>query len=111
MGVDTLDIADRINRLREAAGMTANQLAKAAGVGQASLSDILNRKNKPSLDTLERLCSVFGITLSEFFAEDHHDEMPPEVRRLCDKVNRLSPEQREAILRLIEAFTPTRKES
>lgn len=83
--------------------MSANQLAKAAGIGQASLSDVLNRKNKPSFDTLERLCAALGVTLAEFFADDV-DETPLDLLRLIQSAKRLTPEQREAVTRMIETM-------
>lgn len=58
---------------------------------------------KPTVDVLARLCSALGMTLADFFSEEPSDE-PLNVRRLCQEARRLSPEQVDAMLRLIETI-------
>lgn len=100
-----MDVVDRIEQLREKAGLSVNQLAKRAGVGQASLSQVVNRKNKPSLDTLERLCDVFGITLAEFFSESPDQATMLRWQERIQRIEHLPPEKREALIQFIDVFT------
>jgi len=100
-----MDVVERIEQLREQAGLSVNQLAKRAGVGQASLSQVMNRKNKPSLDTLERLCDVFGITLAEFFAESPEQATMLRWQERIQRIERLPSEKRDALIRFIDVFS------
>ncbi|MCH5239363.1 MAG: helix-turn-helix transcriptional regulator [Muribaculaceae bacterium] len=49
--------------------MTLNQLAEKIGIQQPSMSGIVNGKIKPSLDTLEKIASTFGVSIGELFDE------------------------------------------
>lgn len=48
-------------------GWSYYQLAKSAGLPYSTLSTLLNSTNLPSLTTLEKICSGFGISLADFF--------------------------------------------
>ena len=43
------------------------QLAKSSGLSYSTISTLLNNNNLPSLTTLEKICSGFGISLADFF--------------------------------------------
>jgi len=58
----------------------------------------------PSITTLEAICNGFGITLSQFFAEDKMVELTPELKNLFDKWISLTPEQKDAVYRMVDAF-------
>lgn len=63
-------IIDRIEELCAAHKMSRYALSQKSGISQASISTLLNRKSVPTVHTLEKICSAFGITLSQFFAVD-----------------------------------------
>jgi transcriptional regulator with XRE-family HTH domain len=46
------------------------RLAKESEVPPSTLNNLFNRNHTPTLSTLERICEGFGITLSQFFADD-----------------------------------------
>lgn len=48
-------------------GWSYYQLAKSAGLPYSTLSTLLNGDNLPSLTTLEKICTGFGISLADFF--------------------------------------------
>lgn len=58
----------------------------------------------PSIATLEAICSGFGITLSQFFADGDMVELTPELKELFLKWVNLTPEQKAAIYGMIAAF-------
>lgn len=60
----------RIRALCGARGWTVYRLAKQSGIPYSTLSTMLNQENMPSIPTLEKLCGGFGISLSQFFADD-----------------------------------------
>lgn len=60
-------INKRISQLCKIRGMSYYRLAKDSKLSESVLSSIRREKNLPSLDTLEKICNAFNITMSEFF--------------------------------------------
>lgn len=92
----------KIKILMEARGWTAYRLANEAGLTESTIQNLFRRNGIPTLPTLEAVCSAFGITLAQFFAEDDMIEYTPELKRLIEAWTPLTPEQKEAHLRLME---------
>lgn len=65
-----MDVLSRIKTLMEARGWTAYRLASEAGLTESTIQNLFRRNGIPTLPTLEAVCSAFGITLSQFFADD-----------------------------------------
>lgn len=62
----------------EARGWTAYRLASEAGLTESTIQKLFRRNGIPTLPTLEAVCSAFGITLSQFFADDDMVECTPD---------------------------------
>lgn len=57
----------------------------------------------PTLASLDKLCTAFGITLSQLFAEDEAAvELTPSQQELLNRWSRLSEEQQNVIFDLLE---------
>ena len=65
-----MDVVQRIRDLCTAYSWTYYRLAKESGVTYSTLNAMINKGTIPSVPTLEKLCDGFGISLSQFFAED-----------------------------------------
>jgi transcriptional regulator with XRE-family HTH domain len=63
-----LAVGARLRAVRESAGMTQRQLARKAGVTNATVSLIEQEAHAPSLASLHRLLSAIPITIADFFA-------------------------------------------
>jgi len=64
---------------------------------------MFNRNNDPSISTLEDICSAFGITLSQFFAnEGELVALDSEQIEMLEKWSALAPEQKDALLKLLK---------
>ncbi len=61
-------IGNELRNAREAAGLTQEQLAKAAGLHRTYVSQLERNRKSPTLDVLFRLCRAIGIAPSEFIA-------------------------------------------
>lgn len=59
------DLADRLLVLREARGLTQQELADAARIDRKTVNRIENERFSPSIDTLLRLCGVLNTTPSK----------------------------------------------
>ena len=86
-------------------GLNERELSQRSGVPKTTINSMFHRKHNPSINTLESLCEGLGITLSEFFYEGDSDcPLTQEQRELLDKWSCLSPEQKQAFLRLIDSL-------
>ena len=65
-----MDVVQRIRDLCAAYSWTYYRLAKESGVTYSTLNAMMKNGTIPSIPTLEKLCDGFGISLSQFFAED-----------------------------------------
>lgn len=72
-------IGDRLRGLRQQQGLTLRQLASAAGLSPALLSQIENGATDPSLATLRKLAKVFDASIATLFTEP--DAPPVHVSR------------------------------
>jgi len=61
-------VGARLKAVREAAGLSQRELAKRAGVTNATVSTIEQEAHSPSLASLHRLLAAIPISLAEFFA-------------------------------------------
>lgn len=96
-----MDILERIDELRRERGWSVNYLAMEAMLTQSTLNNLYHRKAEPKLSTLRAVCSAFGMTLAEFFAEDETNKPDSELLR---RVNALNEKQKEALLELLRSF-------
>ncbi len=100
-----MDVLARLRELQNEYGWSDYYIAKKAGLSQTTVSNAYKRNNVPNVYTLDAICKAFGLTLSQFFAENEMVEMTPEMRRLFDGFKKLSPAKRAALLHLLETFT------
>ncbi len=95
------DILAEIVRLRMACGWTEYQLAEYSDLPQSTISSWYRKNVIPSVASLDKICTAFGITLSQLFAEEEI-EMTPRLKELIDTWKTLSLEQQEAVLTLLK---------
>ena len=99
-----MDTHERLRKLLAERGWTEYRLAKEAKLSESTIMNIFRRNATPSIPTLEAICNGFGITLSQFFAENEMVELNPELKSLFDGWVFLLPHQKAAVLNVIEAF-------
>ena len=99
-----MDTHSRLRQLMTERGWTAYRLAKESGLSESTLANIFKRNTVPSISTLESVCSAFGISLAQFFAESEMVELTPELKELFDNWVSLTPEQKQAALQMIRAM-------
>ncbi|MFZ5642509.1 MAG: helix-turn-helix domain-containing protein [Bacillota bacterium] len=93
-----INIGSRIRELRKEQGISAKEIAVSLGVTPSFISGIEKGTTKCSLDNLDKICVVLGVSLAEFFSEES-DHFSPEINRVIEKVKRLSTRQ----LKILEA--------
>lgn len=68
-----LDVGQRLRQVRKARNLSQRELATRAGVTNGMISMIENNTTSPSIGSLKKVLSVFGMSLAEFFSEDAGD--------------------------------------
>ena len=100
-----MDTHERLRRLLKERGWTEYRLSKNSGLSESTIANIFKRNTVPSIATLEAICNGFGITLSQFFADGEMVEMTPDLKALFESWTVLTPEQKDAALRMLRAMS------
>ena len=99
-----MNTVERLKQLLKERNWTEYRLAKEGGLSMSTLQNIYKRNTIPTIDTLERICTALGITLSQFFDEGETIDLSPELKRLFDGWVNLTLEQKQAVQTMIDAF-------
>ena len=102
-----MNILDKIDALRKERGWSVNNLAMEAMLTQSTLNNLYTRKTEPKLSTLRAICSAFGISLAEFFAEEekeNNEKRSDMKQELAAKIAELSDAQLKALLALVRTM-------
>ncbi len=99
-----MDAQKKLQQLLDSKGWTAYRLAKKCNLSESTLANIFRRNTMPSISTLEAICQGLGISLAQFFSENDMVELTPELKELFDGWALLSPEQKKAVLKIIELY-------
>jgi len=101
-----MDTNGRLRQLLNDIGWSEYKLAKRSGLSESTIANIYRRNTVPSITTLEAICKGFGITLSQFFAENEMIELTPELKELINSWMSLTIKQKEAVLCVIQVMNP-----
>lgn len=104
-----MDIHARLQQLLKERGWTEYRLSKECGLAQSTIGNIFRRNTLPSVATLETVCSGFGISMSQFFAESDMIELTPDLKQLFEYWVALTPDQKTAILQLLRTMNDSQK--
>lgn len=97
-----MDINAHLKQMIQQRGWSEYRLAKECGLSESTIANIFRRNCTPSFSTLEIICKAFGISLSQFFAEDNIVALTSEEKALIDKWAMLTPEQKGIFLQVLE---------
>ncbi|MBC8560089.1 helix-turn-helix domain-containing protein [Fumia xinanensis] len=108
----TKKTADRIRYFRKLLGMSQEQLAFAAGMNPAFLGHIEQGLKCPTIDTLQKICSALGISLSQLLDFDRgKGDVNAEARmRINRAVRRLDAEDANRVATIVEEIVRMKKE-
>ena len=105
------EIGRKLQKAREEAGLSQEELARKLGCTQASLSNYELGKRRLYLADLQRIGQILGKPVT-YFLEDAEEEMPvredvkslmkdPYIREVLSAVRDLKPAQRKSVLDFI----------
>ena len=90
---------NRINLILIERNLSASSLATMAGLGSSTLSNLLKRNNVPSFNTLEKICAVLGVRMSDFIREieDNNPEIFIDARLGIQRYDPLMQRKKQII--------------
>lgn len=69
-----MNIGEKVRSLRKQSNMSLRELAQNTGLSKTTLSDLENGTKNPSLDTVEKIATAFGLTSSDLLQKADHPE-------------------------------------
>ena len=100
-----MNVLEKIKKMQAERGWSTYKLSYESGLTQSTLSNMFARGTCPTVDTLERICEAFGITLAEFFEEDERKaHVSKEELELLNKYRALSDKEKDAVKSMINAL-------
>lgn len=100
-----IDVLKKITKLRLKRNWTEYELATHAGLSQSTISTWYRKNQIPTIKSLEKICMGFGITLSQFFAEDNDLlSLTAEQHEMLDCWLSLTEKQKELFLKLFKSI-------
>jgi transcriptional regulator with XRE-family HTH domain len=85
-----MNLGKKLRRMRQARGLTAVELAKRARVTTGFISQLEHSQTVPSLQTLQRIGAVLGVSLTYFLLEENLQ--PQVVRKRERRILHLEPD-------------------
>lgn len=109
-----MHVGENIKKLREEKGMLQKQVAAAVGVHPSNYSKIEKGEREPSIEVLDGLAKLFGVTIDQIV---HLDENLPKEIVVEDKttteqiklIQQLDDEDKKAIFRIISTMVTKNK--
>ncbi|MBD8069297.1 helix-turn-helix domain-containing protein [Bacillus sp. PS06] len=92
------NIGEKLRKIRNEKGISSNQLEILSGVNQSTIIRIETNVQSPSIETLLKICDALDYSIVHLF-EDSADMI-----NLINTAKKLSPNQRQKITEMIEAF-------
>lgn len=100
-----MNVLEKVRKLQEERGWSTYKLAYESGLTQSTLSNMFARGTCPTVDTLEKICDAFGISLSEFFEkEDRTVHASKEEIELLRQYRALTNKEKDAVKSMIGAL-------
>ena len=100
-----INVLERITYYRQQKNWSEYQLAENSGLTQSTISSWYRKNMIPSIPSLDKICSAFGISLSQFFSSDKEDFSLTDMQReLLIESNRLTAKQQNALIKFIQTL-------
>lgn len=97
------DYLATILKYRDERGWSEYALAEKSGIPQSTISSWYTKDAEPKISSLLKVCNVYGITLSQLFAEGNDPVVLTESQKeLLERWSRLTDEQQEIVFKLID---------
>lgn len=100
-----IDVLERITYYRTLKNWTEYQLAEESGLTQSTISSWYRKNIVPSIPSLEKICTAFGISLSQFFStEADNFSLTSQQKELIREAGRLTKIQQTALIEFFKTL-------
>lgn len=100
-----IDILSQIETMRIMRNWTEYELSRRAEIPQSTISSWYRKRQMPTLHSLEKICTAFGITLSAMTAgEGDLMELTSSEKEMLHLFHLLSPKQTDFFIILLKSF-------
>ncbi len=100
-----MTVLERILQLRLERNWSEYRLSEESGIAQTTISSWFKKDIYPSIPSLEKICKAYDISMAQFFNFDNEPvSLSPEQNELLENWNRLSGEQKNAVLNLLKSI-------
>ena len=100
-----MNVLEKIKKMQSERGWSTYKLSYESGLTQSTLSNMFTRGTCPTVDTLEKICEAFGISLSEFFEEDSRkSHLSKEELEFLRKYRALTDKEKAAVSSMVSAL-------
>lgn len=97
-----MNVVERIRKLQWERDWSDYKLAQEANISQSSLATLYARNTPPKIETLQRICGAFGLTLAQFFLEDEKIEvLSTQEKNLLEGFRKLPPKKQKSLIDLL----------
>ena len=98
-----MNVIDRINELCRKHHLSKYKLSMITGISQSAFSKMSKQQSTLSLDTIQRICDAFGISLAQFFSTtDEYPDLTEQQKQLLHAWSLLDTKKRDYALLLIQ---------
>ena len=104
MEIAMININKKIHELCVARGWTLYTLSERTDIPYSTLNSSINRNSPPKIDTLQRICDAFGITLAQFFMYDEDSVIISDTEKeLLDCFRAMNKEKQTLLIQLLKS--------
>lgn len=97
---------ERLYKIRKARGMTQEELGQKIGVTKRMVAFYEGDHAGPTPELLQRMAAGLSVTVNHLLGksplQDIKDTIKPSLRKYIDTLQKLSPQDQKAILRMID---------
>jgi transcriptional regulator with XRE-family HTH domain len=97
----------RLARLRKAAGLSQNDLARETGISQRMIAHYETNDGNPPIHTFHKLCKALEVTADQLLGLEKFSKEPSKdnrLRRRIAEIEKLPVPQRKEVSRYLETF-------
>ncbi len=100
-----MNIIERIDRLRIKKGWSLSYFATQIGISRNAVQAWFHKENVlPTRQTIEIICEVFGITLTEFYSEIDTNKLSAKEILMLEYFRKIPEENSEQVLAIVKSF-------
>ncbi len=98
-----MNVMERIDELCRQRNISKYRLSQITGISQSAFSKMARQQSSLSLETLQRICEAFGISMAQFFSETgEYPDLTAQQKQLLHFWTLLDEKKRDYALLMIE---------